>query len=385
MTVGTHNDDNSSALAARAAETERGDLWDKLRDEIVVPGDGANTPPATAEPPSSPYNYTGYSTNWARAYGRYLVVGGLICGLAIPELASMARPFLVPLLVISLMLALLQVDFGQVVNYTKQKSLIASLIFALLVLTPIFVALEAKAVLVPYGLPMGIADGMILAALAPPLLAAPVIAFLLGLDSLLALVVSLVAHLAAPLTIALLTDWLIGPDISIGVWELAMRLALLIGAGFGIGLFLRVVGLPKLLRSSPVGVATLDGISVITLALLALALMDGVTALTLTDPTFVVLAFVTGFLLNPLLQLLGAALFIKAGLKTSLTVGLLAGYRNTGVLIAVLAGDTDPKILTFLAIVQIPTFLMPMLTNPFMLWIKRTKLDPLEASGSPGP
>tara|TARA_Y100000294_G_C8257030_1_gene217166 strand:- start:123 stop:341 length:219 start_codon:yes stop_codon:yes gene_type:complete len=31
---------------------------------------------------------------------------------------------------------------------------IASLIFALLVLTPIFVALEAKAVLVPYGLPM---------------------------------------------------------------------------------------------------------------------------------------------------------------------------------------------------------------------------------------
>lgn len=351
------------------------DQWEKVRDEIALPGGAMSAPEAAAPSHSSLHQDADGATNWARAYGRYLVAGGLICGLALPELASLVRPFLPQLLICSLVLALLQSEFSQVVQFNKRKAMIASLIFTLLVLTPIFVALEAKVVFVPYGLPMGIADGMILAALAPPLLTAPVIAFLLGLDVLLALVISVAAHIVAPLTIALLANWLIGPEISIGVWELAKRLTILIGAGFGIGLFLRAIGLSRFFQNSPIGATTLDGLSVITLALLALALMDGVTALALTDLTFVVLAFTIGCLLNPLLQLLGASLYVNAGVKTSLTVGLLAGYRNTGILIAVLAGNTDPKILMFLAIVQIPTFLMPMLTSPFMHWLNRTKIQ----------
>jgi BASS family bile acid:Na+ symporter len=366
-----HGEVDHQAWADKASGQSDGTLhWDQLREEISVPG----------KAPATVGQDDGGTVNWARAYGRYLVVGGLICGLAFPDLASMARPFLVPLLVVSLMLALVQADFAQVIITKQRSAMIACLAVTLLVFTPLFVALETKVVLVPYGLPDSLANGMILAALAPPLLSAPVIAFLLGLDSLLALVVSLIAHILAPLTIALLTEWLIGPEISIGVWEMAQRLAMLIGAGFAIGMILRVTRVSTFFQSSPRKIASLEGVSVITLALVALALMDGVTAMALIDPTFVGLAFFVGFLLNPMLQLLGASLFAKTGIKTSLTVGLLSGYRNTGVLIAVLPSDTDPKIITFLAIVQIPTFLMPMLSGSIIHWIQKTKPDAANAA-----
>lgn len=361
-----------SSAASGGSEIGNTKVWDQVRQELAqVEEPQPPTGHFTGKNADATHGSERQEMNWARGYGRYLIVGGIICGLAIPELASLFRPFLVPLLIASLALALLQADFTQMMTYSARKMLIGGLLFILLFLCPVFVALEAKLVLVPYGLPLSIADGMILAAMAPPLLATPVIAFLLRLDATLALIVCLLSHVVAPISIALLAEWLMGPEISISFGELVQRLTILIGAGFVLGLGLRSIGLAKWLNRSPSNTAWIDSLAVINLTLLAIALMDGVTALGLTDPKFVALAFALGFILNPVLQLLGAALFSTSGASTSLTVGLLAGYRNTGVLIAVLAGSADPRVLTFLAIIQIPTFLMPMISSPILRRIRQ--------------
>jgi BASS family bile acid:Na+ symporter len=182
----------------------------------------------------------------------------------------------------------------------------------------------------------------------------------------LALVASLVAHVLVLVTVPILTPLLVGPEISIDAFELAERLCYIIATGFALGLVFRLILRGRKGGTAPRESAWIDHLSVVTLALLALALMDGVTEMALVDRGFVILAFACGFILNPFLQFMGAVIFVRAGLKTSLTIGLLSGYRNTGLLIAVLAGSADPRVLTFLAIVQIPTFLMPMLTSPFM-------------------
>ncbi len=348
--------------------------WSEVRDRLSNPHAEQQLTKPAAKLASTAAQLTP-NENWARIFGRYIIVGGLVLGLAIPELAHSVRPLLVPLLVSSLVLALLQVDLGQLREYSRSYSMVLGLLFILLILTPIFVTLEAKVVLVPYGLPLPIAEGMILASMAPPLLAAPAIAFLLGLDSVLALVIALVAHILTPVTIALLTQWLSGYDLVLDVFDLLQRLTLLIGSGFLIGLTLRRFKLIKRATESRQGTAVIDGLSVMTLTLLALALMDDVTELAVMEPTFVILAFVCGFVLNPVLQFLGAALFVKSGFRKSLTVGLLAGYRNTGLLIAVLADSVDPMVLTFLAIVQIPTFLMPMISTPVLRKVRQVGFE----------
>jgi len=346
-------------------------IWHQVRDEV----DQLRTheTESTALGEAGTMDNGELAPSWVRAYGRFVIVGGVVCGFAIPEVAHALRPFLPHLLVATLVLALLQADLRQVSGHLRRPSMVTGLLFCLLVLSPLFVALETKIVLVPFGLPTAIADGMILAALSPPLLAAPAIAFLLGLDSLLALVIAIGAHLLAPLTISMLAHLLLGPELDISVSELMSRLALIIGLGFAIGMTLRRVRLPsRLARHSQ---STIDSLSVIALTLLATAMMDGVTAMAVADPTFVLIAVLCGFLLNPLLQLLGASLFVKSGFKTSLTIGLLSGYRNVGLLIAALSGATDPALLTFLAIVQVSAFVMPLLSTPVLRKVRAIGFD----------
>ncbi len=317
--------------------------------------------------------HEGDDSSGLRQFGRFVVFGGVLLGLGVPEIAAELRPYLAPLLVATLVFGLLRADLSRLTNYRKQALPIAGLLFALLVLSPIFVALEAKVVLVPYGLPAGIADGLVLAALSPPLLAAPAIAFLLGLDSLLALVVALIAHLLAPLTITVLAHWLVGPQLQISMFELMARLVLIIGTGFALGMALRQVKAPA--RYERQCRSCVDVMSVVTLTLLAIALMDGVAEMAWANPQYVMLAVACGFVLNPLLQLLGAFLFVKSGFQGSLTVGLLAGYRNTGVMIAALAGSAPPSVIAFLAIVQIPAFIIPLLSGPILKKVRTVGFD----------
>ncbi len=339
-------------------------LWHQARNELADNEIGRRLISAGADDEGS---------SNLRYYGRFVVFGGVIVGFAVPAVSELLKPFLSVLLVATLVFGLLQVDFERLAGFRKQAWPITGLLFAVLLLLPVFVALEAKVVLVPYGLPQGIADGLILAALSPPLLAAPAIAFLLGLDSLLAFVVAMIAHLLAPLTVTFLAQWLVGPHLQIDSVELMSRLTLIIGAGFAIGLALRRIPLTARVSKQHRGVV--DILSIATLTLLAAALMDGVAEIAINDPQYVLIAVACGFLLNPLLQLLGAFLFVKSGFEMSLTVGLLAGYRNVGLLIAALAGGADQEIIAFLAIVQIPAFVIPMLSGPVLKKVKSIGFD----------
>jgi BASS family bile acid:Na+ symporter len=348
----------------KVAANGNGDVWEDARQEI-------GTLDEKRSGAYAPDEHDQGSLNWAKAYGRYIIAGGLICGLAVPELAALARPLLVPLLIASLALTLIQFDFVKARELKSKGWLMTGVNLCLLVVLPVVLALESKVVFVAWGMPVELADGMILAAMAPSLLGSPVIAFLLGLDAMLALVISIIAHVAVLFTVPLLAPVLVGAEVAISPVELVERLGFIILSGFVIGLVLRAAVFRSPTVRRKIEGAWIDGLSVIALAVLALALMDGVTEMAMTDRSFVVMAFACGFILNPFLQFLGAAIFVRSGLKTSLTIGLLSGYRNTGLLIAVLAGSADPKVLTFLAIVQIPTFLMPMLTSPFMRRMSR--------------
>lgn len=358
--------EENTPVSGAIPANKQDEVWDNVRDTI---GELDEKRAGSYQDPD--HDSDAGSLNWAKAYGRYLIAGGLICGLAVPELAAMARPLLVPLLIASLALTLIQFDFGKARALHSKGWLMAGVNLCLLVFLPVVLALESKVVFVAYGMPEALADGMILAAMAPSLLGSPVIAFLLGLDAMLALIISLIAHIAVLFTVPLLAPMLVGPEVMINPVELLERLGFIILSGFVIGLVLRGIVTRSATIQRKVEGAWIDSLSVIVLAVLALALMDGVTEMAMTDRTFVIMAFACGFILNPVMQFLGAAIFVRSGLKTSLTIGLLSGYRNTGLLIAALAGSADPRVLTFLAIIQIPTFLMPMLTSPFMRRMSR--------------
>jgi BASS family bile acid:Na+ symporter len=109
---------------------------------------------------------------------------------------------------------------------------------------------------------------------------------------------------------------------------------------------------------------SIDGVLVLVIALFGVAVMDGVTALLIEHPSFVLTLAAVSFVANFGLQVLGAAAFAWARSRAAFTAGLLSGNRNLAVLIAVLPAGTDPTILFYFVIAQVPMYFAPAIVLP---------------------
>ena len=108
----------------------------------------------------------------------------------------------------------------------------------------------------------------------------------------------------------------------------------------------------------------LDGASVATLVMFALAIMDGVTAVALARPGYVVLVTLSAFCANILLQCLGTLASLRLGMRSAITVGLMTGNCNMGLVMVALADKADFDVIVFFAMAQIPMYMLPALLRP---------------------
>jgi BASS family bile acid:Na+ symporter len=108
----------------------------------------------------------------------------------------------------------------------------------------------------------------------------------------------------------------------------------------------------------------LDGVSVATLVLFALAIMDGVTAVALARPGYVVLVTLAAFCANIALQCLGTLAALRLGMRSAITVGLMTGNCNMGLVMVALADKADFDVIVFFAMAQIPMYMLPALLQP---------------------
>ncbi|RMD62648.1 MAG: hypothetical protein D6826_06900, partial [Alphaproteobacteria bacterium] len=206
-------------------------------------------------------------------HARWVLFGGVLSGIAVPELAAALRPFLGLAVVLVLGTALVRVDWGHLGRYARRPVLVGGLSLWFMIVCPVVVWLLAQA----SGLfdALGpLAAAIVLMAAAPPILGAAGLAALLGLDAALAIVVGVVSTLLTPFTLPPLALGLLDLDLNIGLGAFMARLGIIIGAGFiGAGLIRRAVGAPWLDAHS----REIDGVFALAMILFAIAIMDGVS------------------------------------------------------------------------------------------------------------
>ncbi len=283
--------------------------------------------------------------------------GSVLLALALPGLAALARPWLIPGLVIPLVIALMRLDLGAAVRYGRRVGLVAALTAWFVVISPVLVALATA----PLGLPEGLRAGIVLMAAAPPLVSAPALAFILGLDAALAVVVVVVGTLVVPLTLPPLALGLLGLEVNLPAAELMGRLGLLVGAPFALALLLRrLIPQAWIQRNGK----RFDGIAVLSLMGFALGIMAGVTETIAARPGFAALTIACAFAANLILQAVGAVATLWLGTQPALTIGLATGNRNMGLVLVALADRGDPAILFYFAMAQFPMYMLPALLAP---------------------
>ncbi|MEX2631524.1 MAG: hypothetical protein WD341_16440 [Tistlia sp.] len=284
---------------------------------------------------------------------------GVFLGIALPDLASLARPLVGPSVTLLLLLALLRVEWQAMGAVVRRPLLCGGLIAWMMLASPL--AMAAVLHLLPLPLPQPLVIALVLMTAAPPIVGAAAVAMLVGLDGPLAIVIALGSTLLAPLTVPPLALLLLDLQLEVGLLELMARLALIVVPAFvGAWLLRRLAGLPRLRGLTH----QIDGLVVVVMLVFAVAIMDGVTATLFTRPGTVALWLLAAFVANPTLQLVTTLAFRPLGLKRALTAGLLAGNCNMGMMLAALPSGSDYDIVLFFALAQLPMYMLPALFLP---------------------
>jgi bile acid:Na+ symporter, BASS family len=295
--------------------------------------------------------------------GRYGTQGfavSIFLGLALPQFAAAARPLLGFTIFMFVMITFARVDTAALRALLRRPRAIV-LANVWLIVAPVVLTLGVIASFGRSWLDPGLVLGLAVLAAAPPIMSAPAVAMMLGLEPTLMMVSVLVTTALAPALSPLLAEFVAGGTVPLDLAVLLQRLLVLIG-----GAVLAAVLLRRLIGAVRVRAyrAQFDGFGVLMYFLFAVAAMDGVLAAAIANPLRAISYLTVAFGL-------AAAGFVSAFLvlrwlepAERFVLGYGTCQRNMGLLIAALGADTPETTFLFFALAQFPIYLMPQIVKP---------------------
>jgi predicted Na+-dependent transporter len=285
------------------------------------------------------------------------MAGGIFVGLALPGLAAWLRPLLPYFVFLLAAATMIRIDGPEILAHVGRPWRLALILLWGLVLSPIVAALLVG----HFALPDGLAHAIVIWSASPALISSPAIAFLLGLDGSLALLVMVAGSFLMPLTLPPLVLGLLGVHLELGIAALMLRLVLFIGGAVALAAIARrLLGAAQIVRRRD----ELGGFNVVLLVLFAIAIMDGVGAIALDRPRELLLYAASALAAALLQQVAGTLAFLYQGRSEALTVGLVCGNRNMASVWASLGAFATPELTLFFIAVQLPIYILPALLRP---------------------
>lgn len=298
---------------------------------------------------------------WMGKHATALLAAGVFVGLALPDLATLARPLLVPTIIVMLVFSLLRLQPAAILAAARSPGRVLPVVGFVLLLSPAIGQAGVTLLDLERWFGAGVVVAIVVWTASPPLVSVTALAAILGLDGALSLMAMTLGGLLMPLTLPPLVLSLIGLDLHIGVGELMLRLVgMLVLAGVAAVAIRAAVGETRIQRYSE----AIDGGFVLIMLIFAVAVMDGVTAAAIADPAKVAGMVALVFAVSLILQAIGFLLFLPAGRRTATTVALIAGNRNMAIVLGAAPAAFHPDAFLYLAVLQFPIYLLPALLRP---------------------
>ena len=286
-----------------------------------------------------------------------LLAISVFLGVALPEIARLAKPLLMPSIFVIMVVALTTIDVTSIRGALRRTRTLFGVCAWQLAAFPLVAALACA--LLP--VPDGIRVAMIASACAGPIFSSPAFARMFGLDDAFMTAVVVMTTILMPLPLLGYSYLLLGVRLELDVGEFLWRLLVFIVLPFAIATAIRRCLEPAdLIRATPL----LAWIVLGGLAVFALAVMDGVTARFLEAPALVVGFLVAAFTLNVTSQMITAGVFWWAGPSIAWTAALAAGYRNMALVLALSGGILGSDFQIYVGIAQIPMYVLPLVLTP---------------------
>jgi BASS family bile acid:Na+ symporter len=296
-------------------------------------------------------------------YGPQAFALSLIVGFALPWLASPLKPFLGAIIFCFITINMMRADLPALRKLAQNPAMIVATLawntFLPLLVIGAMVAVAGRAAFEP-----GLLLGLAIAAAAPPLVAAPAYAILLGFSNALPLAVLVLGMLVSPIVAPLIADAVAGAAVPIDRLALTLRLAVFLFGAMAVGLVIRrIVGSAWLAAHKP----ELDGTGVVQFFIFAIALTESVSTAAFENPAQVALHTGLAFAICIVCFVLTYMVWKRFGAGDAVTLALATGLRNTGLLIAVMGiNDVPATTFLFFALMQFPIYFAPQMVKPFL-------------------
>jgi BASS family bile acid:Na+ symporter len=290
-------------------------------------------------------------------------------GLALPPLDALLKPYVSEAIFILLCVAFLRVDPNRLRRQLRRPGIVlAATLWTMLAIPWLF---GASCLLI--GLGHSAPDlflGLMLQAVASPMMSAPAFAALMGLDTTLTLV-TLVASTALTSTMApLFAYFFLGPALPLSPVALGLKLAVILAGSLSVAVTLRwLVGPAAIMRHEE----SIDGFNVLILFVFIGAVMENVSTRVVAEPWRMIALAVLAFGTVLVVLALTALVFARAGASRAFALGLVASQRNMGLMLAVTARDLPDLVWLYFAFCQFPIYLLPQLLKPLARRVTRAE------------
>ena len=298
--------------------------------------------------------------SWLGRQGTRALAAIVIIGVALPWIGRALEQYVTEAVFMLLCIAFLRIDITAAKRHVRRPALALAATAWTSIAVPLLFGVACLAI----GLDERAPDlflGLMLQAIASPMMAAPALAALMGLDATLVLITLIASTALVPFTAPVFALVFVGQNLPISPLALAAKLfAILAGAAL-VGLVARrVAGAATVERNGE----RLDGLNVLVLFVFVAAVMGDVGPRLVASPRATLAIAALAFAVFFAVLLLTALLFRSAGRERALALGLMASQRNIGLMLAGTAGVLPDLTWLYFGLSQFPIYLSPLLLRP---------------------
>jgi BASS family bile acid:Na+ symporter len=299
---------------------------------------------------------------WLGRQGTRAIAALVVFGIAVPPLGELLRPYVAEAIFLLLCISFMRVDIAALRDHLRRPGIVLVATAWTMIAVPALIGIGCLAAGIDKSSP-DLFLGLMLQAVASPMMAAPALAALMGLDSTLALITLVTGTALVPLTAPLFAYVFFGAALTLSPLALGLKLGLILAGSLGVGIAIRwIFGIAAIRRYRE----PIDGINILILLVFVSAVMGSVAGSFWADPLQVaglaLLAFAIFF------ALLGATMLVfrRLGHERALALGLLVSQRNMGLMVAATDGVLPGLTWLYFALSQFPIYLSPQMLKPIV-------------------
>jgi hypothetical protein len=297
---------------------------------------------------------------WIGRQGTRALATLVFIGISVPPLGAVLKPFVTEAIFLLLVVSFMRVDIAALRGHVRRPGIVLAATAWSTLVVPLLVGVVCLAT----GFDKQSPDlflGIMLQTVASPMMAAPALASLMGLDATLVLITLATSTALVPFSAPMFAYMFFGNVLTLSPLALGAKLfAILAGSLLVAAVIRRIVGAAAIERYRD----PIDGLNILFMLVFVTAVMGTVAGSFLADPLKITAILVLAFAM--FFALLGTTVLIfrKLGWERALALGLMVSQRNMGLMLAATQSALPAGTWLYFALCQFPIYITPQLLRP---------------------